>query len=178
MRRRPAPPRLLRRMPRGSALAAGTDDEHAADLSEVVDRLTGELAVWTAALAHETALVDGEERVEVASAEAARLETDIVALDAQRAEVPAELARLEAELEVEREAAARRDPAHARHEETSNRLAAAVEAEQLSAAQREAEVARRDASAAAAAAAAAVDRLLQRRPDGYAGELADDARRR
>ena len=32
-------------------LAAGTDDELAADLSEVVERLTGELAVWTAALA-------------------------------------------------------------------------------------------------------------------------------
>ncbi|MDF2555426.1 MAG: ATPase, partial [Microbacterium sp.] len=153
-------------------LAAGTDDEHAADLSEVVERLTGELAVWTAALAHETALAEGEERVRDASAEAARLETDIVALDAQRAEVPAELARLDAELEAEREAAAHRDPARVRHEETSGRLAAAVEAEQLAAAKREAEIAHRDASAAAAAAAAAVARLLQRRLDGYAGELA------
>ncbi|KAF2417871.1 SMC family ATPase [Microbacterium sp. B35-30] len=153
-------------------LAAGSDDELTADLSQVVERLTGELAVWTAALAHETALVEGEERVRDACAEAVRLETDIVALDAHRAEVPAELARLDAELEAEREAAARRDPARVRHDETSNRLAAAVEAERLKAAQRDAEIAHRDASATAAAAAVAVARLLQRRLDGYAGELA------
>ncbi|MFK4836992.1 AAA family ATPase, partial [Microbacterium sp. ZW T2_14] len=109
-------------------LAAGTPDESAGDLSEVIERLTGELAVWTAALTHEAALADGESRLQDASAEVTRLETDIVALDAQRAQVPVELARLADQLEAEREAAARRDPARRRHEEPSSRLAAAVEA--------------------------------------------------
>nr|WP_206687491.1 SMC family ATPase [Microbacterium yannicii] len=153
-------------------LAAGTPDESAGDLSEVVERLTGELAVWTAALTHEAALTEGEARLQDASAEVTRLETDIVALDAQRAQVPVELARLADQLEAEREGAARRDPARLRHEETSSRLAAAVEAEGLAAAKRDAEIAQRDASAAAATAAAAVAVLLQRRLDGYAGELA------
>lgn len=152
-------------------VAAGGADEHA-DLAELVERLTGDLAVWTAALTHEAALTEGETHVRDTSAEAARLETDIVALDAQRAQVPAELARLEAELEAEREAAARRDPARVRRDETASRLAAAEEAERLAAAQREAEIAHRDAAAAAATAGAAVARLLQRRLDGYAGELA------
>ena len=153
-------------------LAAGTPDESAGDLSEVVERLTGELAVWTVALTHEAALTEGEARLQDASAEVTRLETDIVALDAQRAQVPVELERLADQLEAEREGAARRDPARLRHEETSSRLAAAVEAEGLAAAKRDAEIAQRDASAAAATAAAAVAVLLQRRLDGYAGELA------
>lgn len=152
--------------------AAGTDDAHAADLAEVIERLTGELAVWTAALAHEAALAESEARLTDASAEVVRLEADIVALDAQRAQVPAELARLDAELESARAAAAHRDPARARHDETAERLAAALEAERLAAVRREAEVAHRDAAAIAATAAAEVARLLQRRLDGYAGELA------
>ncbi|WP_349428636.1 SMC family ATPase [Microbacterium sp. LWS13-1.2] len=153
-------------------VAAGSGEEVVADLAELVERLTGDLAVWTAALTHEAALVQGEAQVRDASTEATRLETDIVALDAQRAQVPAELARLDAELEAEREAAARRDPARSRQEETASRLAAAEEAARLAAAQREAEISHRDAAAAAATAAAAVARLLQRRLDGYAGELA------
>ncbi|HEY9309745.1 MAG TPA: SMC family ATPase, partial [Microbacterium sp.] len=61
-------------------VAAGGADEHA-DLAELVERLTGDLAVWTAALTHEAALTEGETHVRDTSAEAARLETDIVALD-------------------------------------------------------------------------------------------------
>jgi len=154
------------------AHAAADTDDLDADLAGVVERLTGELARWTAALAQEAALAEAEASVADASAEAVRLEADIVALDAQRAQVPAELARLDAELEIEREAAARRDPARLRHDETASRLAAAVEAERLADALREAEVAHRDAAAAAAGAAARVAQLLQRRLDGYAGELA------
>ncbi|MGU3647323.1 AAA family ATPase, partial [Microbacterium sp. C23T] len=151
---------------------AGTDDARADDLAAVVERLTGELAVWTAALAQEAALADGETRKTAAAAEAARLEADVVALDAQRAQVPAELERIDTELETERAAASRRDPARVRHDEISGRLAAAVEAEGLAAAQRAAEIVHRDAAAAAAAAAARVAALLQLRLDGYAGELA------
>ncbi|MFF2485970.1 AAA family ATPase [Microbacterium sp. NPDC058062] len=151
---------------------AGTDDARADDLAAVVERLTGELAVWTAALAQEAALADGETRKTAAAAEATRLEADVVALDAQRAQVPAELERIDTELETERAAASRRDPARVRHDEISGRLAAAVEAEGLAAAQRAAEIVHRDAAAAAAAAAARVAALLQLRLDGYAGELA------
>ncbi|MBW9121320.1 AAA family ATPase [Microbacterium trichothecenolyticum] len=151
---------------------SGTDDADTDDLPAVVERLTGELAVWTAALAQEAALADGEAQMMAAAADAARLEADIVALDAQRAQVPAELERLDAELEAEREAASRRDPARVRHDEISARLTAAVKAEGLADAQREAELLHRDAAAAAAAAAAKVAALLQLRLDGYAGELA------
>ena len=151
---------------------AGTDDEHADDLAAVVERLTGDLGVWTAALAHEGALTDAERRVTDASTRATRLEADIVALDAQRAQVPAELARLDAELDGERETASRLEPSRARHDEITARLAAAVEAEKLATAQREAEIAHRDAAAAAASAAARVAGLLQQRLDGFAGELA------
>jgi exonuclease SbcC len=73
---------------------------------------------------------------------------------------------------VEREAAARLEPCRLRHDETKMRLAAAAEAERLAEARRETEVSHRDAAAAAAAAAARVAELLQRRLDGYAGELA------
>ncbi|MDR7183357.1 exonuclease SbcC [Microbacterium trichothecenolyticum] len=151
---------------------AGTDDAAAGDLAAVVERLTGELAVWTAALAQEAALADGETRKTAAAAEVARLEADVVALDAQRALVPAELERIDTELETERAAASRRDPAHVRHGELSARLAAAIEADGLAAAQRDAEIVHRDAAAATAAAAARVAALLQLRLDGYAGELA------
>lgn len=150
----------------------GTDDAGIDDLAAVVERLTGELAVWTVALAREAALADGETRKTAAAAEATRLEADVVALDAQRAQVPAELERIDTELEAERAAASRRDPAHVRHEELTGRLAAAVEAEGLAAAQRDAEIDHRDAAAATAAAAARVAALLQLRLDGYAGELA------
>lgn len=151
---------------------SGTDDEHADDLTAAVERLTGELAVSVAALAHEAALAAAETELTEASAEAARLEADVVALDAQRAQVPAELERIDAELEAQRETAARHDPARVRHHEITARLAAAVEAEDLAEARRAAEVAHRDAAAASAAAAARVAELLQLRLDGYAGELA------
>lgn len=150
----------------------GVVDDGDADLAAVAERLTGELAVWSAALAHEKALAEGEEELRAAVGEIDRLETDIATIDAQRAEVPAELARIDAGLELERDAAARLDPARERHAETQTRLAAAVEAERLAAAQREAELAHRDAATAAASAAAHVATLLQRRLDGYAGELA------
>ncbi|WP_203580147.1 AAA family ATPase [Microbacterium hibisci] len=152
--------------------ATGAAADLAADLSGVVERLTGVLAVATAALAQEAALAADEAELTDAATAAARLDDDIATLDAQRAEVPGELARIDAELETERATAAGLEPARVRHAETAKRLAAAEEAHQLAGAQRAAERAHRDAAEAAAAAAATVARLLQRRLDGYAGELA------
>ncbi|WP_194398809.1 AAA family ATPase, partial [Microbacterium ureisolvens] len=127
--------------------AAGTVDADAAvELTAVVERLTGELAVATAALAQEAALVAGEAELTDAATAAARLDDDIATIDAQRAEVPGELARIDAELEWARAAAAGLEPARVRHEETAKRLAAAGEAELLAGARRTAEAAHRDAA--------------------------------
>ncbi|WP_194396474.1 AAA family ATPase [Microbacterium atlanticum] len=153
------------------AAEAGGEDA-SADLSVVVERLTGELAVWTAAIEQESALADAEARLTEAEAECSRLAADIAALDAQRAQVPAELTRLEGELAPLRESAAGRDAARVRHDDLAARLSAAEEAEQLADARRDAEVDHRDAAAAVAAVGSRLAALLQRRLDGYAGELA------
>ncbi|MFD4960341.1 AAA family ATPase [Microbacterium sp. NPDC058389] len=149
---------------------AGLDP--AAELPALVEQLTGDLAVWTAALAQEAALAGQEAERERAAAEVVRLEADVLALDAQRAAVPAELARLDTELAETREHAALLEPARARRAELTDRLAAADEAAGLVATRQAAELGHRDAVAAAADRAAHVAALLQRRLDGYAGELA------
>ncbi len=152
--------------------AAGSDIRSTDPPAIVVERLTGELAVWTAALVQERALLAGEAQLNDAATRTRQLEADLTALDAQRAAVPAELARLDAEIEQQRESAAGCEPARHRRDETAARLAAAEEAEILAVGMRAAEVGHRDAAAAAAASAALVATLLQRRLDGYAGELA------
>ncbi|MBW9092245.1 SMC family ATPase [Microbacterium jejuense] len=142
------------------------------ELDAIIERLTGDLAVWTAALAQESALAEQRVECERATADVVRLEADVVALDAQRAAVPAELARIEAELADARERAALLDPAQERRAEVAARLVAAEEAAGLADTRRAAELAHRDAAAAASDTAAQVAALLQRRLDGYAGELA------
>ncbi|WP_106814903.1 AAA family ATPase [Microbacterium timonense] len=153
-------------------VAAQAGVSSADELSAVVERLTGELATWVAAAGQESALAAGEAELSEAHAAADRLAADLQRLDEQRAAVPAELARLADELEEQREAAARRDAARAHHDELTRRLHAAESAEHLAEALREAERAHRDAATEAAEAAATVAQLLQRRLDGYAGELA------
>lgn len=153
-----------------AADAAGT--EGAQDLDPLIERLTGELAVWTAAAEKESDLAAREAELAAATARVSDLEHDLATLDAQRQGVPAELARLDDELARARDDASRADGARERRDEVSSRLAAAREAYSLAAVQRETEAAHRDAANDAAAAAADVARLLQRRLDGYAGELA------
>jgi exonuclease SbcC len=152
------------------ASASGMDED--ADLDAVVEDLTGELAVWATAASQEAELPAREAELQSAERRLAELRTDLAALDEQRAEIPAELTRLEAAIDDAREAAALLDPARTRLAETESRLAAAREAEALTPALHAAEAAHRDAAAAAATAATAVAALLQRRLDGYAGELA------
>ncbi|GAA5202581.1 SMC family ATPase [Microbacterium jejuense] len=152
----------------------GTDADHESDaaLAAQVERLTGDLAVWTAAVARESELTERLTEHRQASSDVVRLEGDVVALDAQREAVPAELERLDAELAAALEQAALLEPARTRHAEVAERLVAAEDAERLAAARQTAEQAHRDAAQTAASTAAAVAALLQRRLDGYAGELA------
>lgn len=153
-----------------AARSAGIDP--AQDLDALIERLTGELAVWTAAAAKEADLAAREVELAEASARVSELEHDVATLDAQRQGVPAELARLDDDLVRVRDDASRAGDARERRDELSSRLAAAREADTLAVALRDAEAAHRDAANDAAVAAAAVAQLLQRRLDGYAGELA------
>ncbi len=152
------------------AHAAGIADE--ADLEAIVERLTGDLAVWTNAAAAEAQLPGRERELQAALEQVTELEADMATLDAQRAAVPGELARLDAAIDEAREAAALLEPARTRLAECRTRLEAAREAASLAPTMQAAEAAHRDAAAAAAAAGTAVAALLQRRLEGYAGELA------
>jgi exonuclease SbcC len=130
------------------------------------------VAVWTVAAVQESELAARQEELERSARRVAELERDLQVMDAQRALVPGELTRLDEDLETAREAAALVAPARARCDELTERLGAARQAEMLGSALRAAEIAHRDAAGASATAAAAFAALLQRRLDGYAGELA------
>ncbi|MCC2031358.1 AAA family ATPase [Microbacterium allomyrinae] len=155
---------------RDAAERAGVDA--ATDLDELVETLTGELAVWVAAAAQEAELPARESELRAGAGRVADIERDIDALDAQRAEVPARLTQLGADIDRAREAAAHLDPARSRRDAIAERLAAARETLALATSLRDAEVDHRDAATSAAVAGRTVASLLQRRLDGYAGELA------
>ena len=142
------------------------------DLARYVEQLTGDLAVWSAAAEQEAALAAREAETAAAAERVATLERELQALDQQRAQIPAELARLGDLLAAARAQAATLDTARGQRDGLAARVVAARETETLALALREADVARLDASAAADATAAAVTALLRRRLDGYAGDLA------
>ncbi|MCP2636206.1 SMC family ATPase [Microbacterium sp. HD4P20] len=154
------------------AAAQGAQIDRADDLDAVIERLTGELAMWSAAAAQEAELVAREDELRAGAERVTAMEADLAAMDSQRALVPGELERLDRELAAARQDAAHADPARTRRDELAGRLEAAREAEKLAGDLRNAEVAHRDAATVSAAAGAAVASLLQRRLDGYAGELA------
>jgi len=142
------------------------------DLAALVEQLTGDLAVWAAAAEQEARLAAREAEATAALERVAALEQQLQALDGQRAQIPAELARLGDLLSAARAQAATLDAARAHRDAVAARVDAAREAQQLALALGEADAARLDASAAADAAAAAVTALLRRRLEGYAGDLA------
>ncbi|MFT4136579.1 AAA family ATPase [Microbacterium sp.] len=156
----------------GKARGPGSRDKPAGDLVTVVDRLTGDLAVWAVTAAQEADLVADERRLGEAEERIAVLSAELAGLDAQRARVPAERARIESLLETARDGAARFDAARAGCDEFAARLDAARDAERLAADLVAADAAHADAAATAAAAMAAIAALLQRRLAGFAGELA------
>ncbi|MGK3951486.1 AAA family ATPase [Microbacterium sp. I2] len=153
-----------------AAVAAGID--RADDLDAVIERFTGELAMWASAAAQEAELAAGEQELRAGAERVRAMEADLAAMDSQRVLVPGELERLDHELAAARQDAAHVDPARTRRDELAARLDAAREAEKLAHELRIAEVAHRDAATGSAAAGSAVASLLQRRLDGYAGELA------
>ena len=144
----------------------------AADLAVFVEKATGNLAVLAAAAAQEARLGDLERQLADARATVARIDEERAALDAERMQTPAELARLDARLVVARGLAATREAAEENHDQLCARRDTARDVEELD---RAAQAADRDyahAADRAAAASAAVSALLRRRLDGYAGELA------
>ncbi len=168
-----------------AAHAAGTDEADAArtawldaggderdDLAAIVDELTRALGVWAAA-------ADDERELQVAEVDLARLgaavdepTARIAAIDAEREGMPALRRTLDDELAAARESAAQLTAARTAQAGVSSALVAAREAAELALRVAQAEAAYAERSATADAAGASVTRLLRRRLDGYAGELA------
>ena len=149
--------------------AGGRDDD---DLAAVIDGLTGDLALWSAATSAEATLQDGERGLEALERAVADAAAHLAELDAQQALIPAERERIDAELGVARALAARHPDLLVERDAVAERLAAAREVEKLAPEAETAESAYLRANAASVAAATAVTTLLQRRLAGHAGELA------
>lgn len=147
-------------------------DEPDTDLERLDDELTGDLARW------ETAQ-DDERRLTAATAELDAQQQRIAAQDDARAElerrgaqVPAELASIDAHLARAQTAAGAREAARALRDDLRERRRAAVDAAALDPRVAAAESEWAGAIDASAAAGAALTALLHRRLAGYAGELA------
>ncbi|WP_345800216.1 AAA family ATPase [Microbacterium sp. AZCO] len=157
---------------RSAWIGSGEDDADSPALRALVDLLGGDLAVAASALETEQALP----ALAAARAELDRLVRASEAAIADLAEAHAEralrLADLEPRLVEERAAAPAVAPAREAAAAARTRLEAGIEAAALAVRLREAEDAYALALEASEQATAAVRRLLQRRLEGYAGELA------
>lgn len=141
------------------------------NLDAAVDRLTGELAVWTAAAERERTLDETERILAAQTADLRVLEEAMGVLDAEVAALPAERARLDADIAAASVVAQRGDVLRARSAELRSLIHATAEATDLEQGARAAEAEYAEANAAASAATDTVTVLLQRRLAGYAGEL-------
>lgn len=152
--------------------AGGASDADGAALAEVVDELTGRIALWSDAAAREDELEALERRLAHDRERSAEFAEILAALDAQRAALPARIAELDLELEGVRAAAAGLAPAEEGLAATTARIESAREAERLATALAVAEKTYLDAAAAHDELRSAVTTLLRRRLAGHAGELA------
>ncbi|GAA1997817.1 SMC family ATPase [Microbacterium pumilum] len=144
----------------------------AAALADMIEQLTGDLAVWGAAALRERDLVRAEAVLAEDRARVVECERVLAELDELRAAFPARLEALDADLAAARDAAGAREVAGAQLAAAAGRLTAAREASRLEGHARKAEAAYLSASGDHDRTRAAVTALLQRRLAGHAGELA------
>ncbi len=154
------------------ATDAGAHADTVDELVALIDRLTGDLAVWAAAEAAESQLERADAQLAEARATVVEFERAQEALDQARAAFPARIAEIDAALPAAHAAAAALDAAALQRADLAARVDAAREADRLSGAAREAEAAYLAASGRHDAARGIVTALLRRRLAGHAAELA------
>lgn len=155
-----------------AAVAPQLADSDAEALAELVDRLTGDLAVWAAAELRERDLTDAEQRLAADSLRVLDSERILAELDTLRAAFPSRLGELDTELASARDAAGTTTAVEAQVGMARDRLAAAQRALALADESTAAESAYLLATTDHDTARAAVTGLLRRRLSGHAGELA------
>jgi exonuclease SbcC len=160
------------RAARDEWLALGGRDASPTDLRAIADALTGDLARLADIAALEGELPERERAAETARGALGLASTSLTALDERvsaRNRRRAEVSEVVADAHENPPAVGEAELALAAVEQ---RVAAARDVERLTGAARAAEAALQQASARVKDTAAALERLLRRRLDGYAGELA------
>lgn len=150
------------------ALGGAADD----DLPAVIDTLTSDIALWSAAEAQERELSVKRDALASLDRSIADLVSQLAELDAHQAQVPLERERLEGILAAARTRAERRDDLRAQRDAVAAQLDSARAAVDLAPVAAQAESDYLAANAEAATATSHVTVLLQRRLAGIAGELA------
>ncbi|WP_292836277.1 SMC family ATPase [Microbacterium sp.] len=153
------------------ALAAWRADGGEGDLDAMIDRLTGDVALWSAAARRERELAELDRTLAAQGDEMRRLADVVSALDAELGALPSARARLDAGIAALSVSAQRRADLRASLAGLEAMIVATVEATDLAERMRAAEADYARESATAADAADAVTVLLQRRMAGYASEL-------
>lgn len=157
---------------RAAWTSSGEQDAGAPALRAIVDAIAGDLAVWANAAEVESGLPALDAARARADETVAALELAIAGVADAGVARAAHIARLEPELAEAEETASPVDPARDALESVAARLAAGRDAERLAQLAQAADSAHLAAAAALELASAAVRALLQRRLDGFAGELA------
>ncbi len=160
----------------GSARAAwtsmGEEDAASAALRVIVDDIAGDLAVWAKAAELEDELPTLEAGLVRANGSVSTLESGLASLAEATVARSDRISVLEPELGAAESTGAPVEPARAALAAAAERCDAGREADRLALEVRAAEAAHLYAAAEHEHASAAVRALLQRRLDGYAGELA------
>ncbi|MHC2997748.1 AAA family ATPase [Microbacterium sp. HJ5] len=141
-------------------------------LESLIERLTGDLAVWTAAAESERDLDRLTSELADGAAQAADFDELLAGLDRLRSAFPGRLAELDERFAAAQSAAGVAETARSLRATAAEQLAAAREAERLGAVARDAEAVYLRASGDHDRARAAVTALLRRRLAGHAAELA------
>lgn len=148
------------------------EDAPGDDLAAVIERLTGDIAVWGALAAREQELAEIERALSECERRVDDQRSHLEQIEAQRALLPAERERLDGALAAARTHAERLDADRERRDTLAAQVVAARDAERLAVDADRAQHTYRAASEAAVSAGLSVTELLQRRLAGFAGELA------